>query len=269
MNDIGGRLRHAREQRGLSLDDAARLTKLSSNVLRSIELNDFDRLPAGMYRKAYLRTVATEVGLDPLEIAADYETEFEAPAAAATRTTATAKAPDRWVELLQPSPHRTIVTLVAVATLLIAWFALQPAPESLSAGLDTQSPTESRPLPASLDEGQTIATADVPGGLRAATSVASSETLLKIDLTTTGWCWVAAESDGARVVYGLVEPGKRIVVEGHRRLLVRLGDAGSVRLSINGGPSRTPGANGEVVELDVTSGALQTSDDGAVETEST
>ena len=76
---IGGRLRRARVDRGLSLDDAADVTKLSIEILRAIERNEFDRLPPGMYRKAYLRTLAAVVGLDPDEIAAEYARLFEPP----------------------------------------------------------------------------------------------------------------------------------------------------------------------------------------------
>jgi hypothetical protein len=64
---------------------------------------------------------------------------------------------------------------------------------------------------------------------------------------------VALERDGERVVYGLIEPGTHVVVEGRRQISLRLGDAGAVRLSVNDGPSRTPGRDGEVVELNVTS----------------
>lgn len=77
--DVGGRLRRARQQRGLSLHEAAGLTKLSIYVLQAIERNDFDSLPAGMYRKAYVRTLAGEVGLDPNEIAAHYGEQCEPP----------------------------------------------------------------------------------------------------------------------------------------------------------------------------------------------
>lgn len=93
--DIGERVRRAREQRGLSLGDVARSTKLSTGVLRAIENNDFASLPAGMYRKAYLRTVAAEVGLDSHEIAVDYETLYEAPLASATTAAGPAAARDR------------------------------------------------------------------------------------------------------------------------------------------------------------------------------
>lgn len=71
--DIGGQLREAREERGWSLDDVARLTKLKRSVLLAIENNDFASLPAGLYRKAYLRIVASEVGLDPLQISREFD----------------------------------------------------------------------------------------------------------------------------------------------------------------------------------------------------
>ena len=77
--DIGGRLRYARKQRGLSLHDAAGRTKLSISVLQALERNDFESLPRGIYRKGYLRSLAGEVGLDPTALAAEYDVR-EAPA---------------------------------------------------------------------------------------------------------------------------------------------------------------------------------------------
>ena len=118
MTDIGGRVRSAREQRGLTLADAARVTKLSTCVIGAIERNDFASLPGGMYRKAYLRTLASEVGLDPYEIAADYETQYAGPAEPATTTHA------------MRTPRRTLVTVIVVALLVVVWFALQLDGES-------------------------------------------------------------------------------------------------------------------------------------------
>ena len=253
MNDnIGARVRHAREQRGLSLGDAARLTKLSTSVLRAIEQNDFASLPAGMYRKAYLRTVAAEVGLDPVEIAADYKTQYEAPVEPATTTAETATVRRRWGELLlRPPPGRSIVTLIALATAAIVWFMLQPGPSSESPQLDERPPTAVRLQTSRVDAQRAVAAPDAGDGEPRVTATTSRDAL-KVELTATGQCWVAAESDGERVVYGLLEPGERVVVEGQRRISLRLGDAGSVQLSINDGPLRTPGGDGEVVELEVT-----------------
>ena len=269
-NDIGGRLRMAREQRGVSLGDLARLTKLSTTTLQAIERNDFASLPAGMYRKAYLRTVAAEFGLDPNEIAADYDALHEPPVAPAIASNVAVTVPDRWVEELMPSPRRTIATLTALAMVSAAWFVFQPDSVPARAGLDTiRAESESLVMRTAVDAQRTAAAPDVQGaGTHVATAPEPSDSPLKIELATTGWCWVAAESDGERVLYGLIEPGKRLVVEGQSRISVRLGDAGSVRLSINDGPRRTPGAEGEVVDLEVTSDGVKALGDGAVNPQS-
>ena len=106
-DDIGGRLREAREQRGLSLPDAARRTKLSIHVLQAIERNDFDSLPGGMFRKAYVRTLAEEVGLNPNELAADYRARFEPSAEPPSAPRQPFTLPVASIEPPSPAPLRT------------------------------------------------------------------------------------------------------------------------------------------------------------------
>jgi hypothetical protein len=95
-------------------------------------------------------------------------------------------------------------------------------------------------------------------GPRVAAVADPVQTPLKVELHTTDWCWVSAESDGDRVVYGLLEPGRRVVVEGRHRISLRLGDGGAVRVSVNDEAGQTPGADGEVVEMEITSDDLET-----------
>lgn len=75
--DIGARIRNAREQRGLTLRDIANTTKISAAALDAIEHNDFDRLPGGVFRRAYVRTFAAEVGLNADEVTREYRARFE------------------------------------------------------------------------------------------------------------------------------------------------------------------------------------------------
>lgn len=75
--DIGGSLRQAREQRGLTVRDLAGRTKLSVIVLQAIERNDFGVLPGGLFRKAYVRMLAGELGLDANALAREYAARFE------------------------------------------------------------------------------------------------------------------------------------------------------------------------------------------------
>src|SRR6185436_16657811 len=63
--DFGGTLRAARERRGLSLRQIANATKISIQTLEALEKNDIARLPGGIFSRAFVRSYALEVGLDP------------------------------------------------------------------------------------------------------------------------------------------------------------------------------------------------------------
>jgi hypothetical protein len=86
---------------------------------------------------------------------------------------------------------------------------------------------------------------------------------LRIELAAAGWSWVAADTDGKRSMYRLVEPGERLVLEAHRVISLRIGDAGAMTLSINDGTPRSAGEDGEVVELKLTPDNLDALRDGA------
>jgi cytoskeleton protein RodZ len=266
--DIGDRLKHARERQGLSLSDVARLTKLSVNVLQAIERNDFASLPGGMFRKAYVRTLAAEVGLDPNEIAAAYCERFEPRVETVAVPDRDAALQQKWLQQLTPAPHRSIVGLAAFAIPAVAWFMLQPAVTGTRVPLDSVA-SEFATVPVS--QGASLALAVDASGATVTSTPAAAQTAvpLRIEMAATGWCWVAAETDGERVMYRLVEPGERVVFEGQRLIALRLGDAGSVTLSINEGESRSFGAEGQVVELKVTPDNVDGLRDGAIATDNT
>src|SRR5215218_10709633 len=62
---FGGKLRDARERRGVSLRQIANATKISIAALEALERNDLSKLPGGIFSRAFVRSYAIEVGLDP------------------------------------------------------------------------------------------------------------------------------------------------------------------------------------------------------------
>src|SRR5881227_4120800 len=62
---FGQRLRDARERRGVTLRQIANATKISVGVLEALERNDISRLPGGIFTRAFVRSYALEVGLEP------------------------------------------------------------------------------------------------------------------------------------------------------------------------------------------------------------
>src|SRR6516165_1469029 len=73
---FGGRLRDARERRGVSLRQIANATKISVGVLEALERNDISRLPGGIFGRAFVRSYAIEVGLNPEETIQDFIAQF-------------------------------------------------------------------------------------------------------------------------------------------------------------------------------------------------
>jgi cytoskeleton protein RodZ len=61
-NDAWARLRHARECKGIALEDAARVTRISSEYLRALEEGHTDKLPSEAYAKGFLRSYGHFLG---------------------------------------------------------------------------------------------------------------------------------------------------------------------------------------------------------------
>src|SRR5436190_7830153 len=75
-SDFGGKLREARERRGVSLRQIANATKISMSVLEALERNDISRLPGGIFGRAFVRSYAIEVGLDPDDVIEQFMAQF-------------------------------------------------------------------------------------------------------------------------------------------------------------------------------------------------
>src|SRR6516165_4505163 len=74
--DFGRKLREARERRGISVRQIASATKISVAALEALERNDISRLPGGLFSRAFVRSYAAEVGLDPESTVQEFIEQF-------------------------------------------------------------------------------------------------------------------------------------------------------------------------------------------------
>lgn len=72
MQSIGETLRQARHDRKISLEDAARVTKIKMDILEKLEADEFNSLAAPMYTKGFLKLYAEHLGLDSQQMVAAY-----------------------------------------------------------------------------------------------------------------------------------------------------------------------------------------------------
>ncbi len=83
---IGERLIQAREERGLSLEDAERDTRISRRYLQALEDETFDIIPAPVYARGFLRSYTQYLGLDTARMLARFPEQAPAGGAPAPRT---------------------------------------------------------------------------------------------------------------------------------------------------------------------------------------
>src|SRR5438128_1494806 len=74
--DFGSRMRQTREERGVSLRQIAETTKFSVSALEALERNDISRLPGGIFSRAFVRSYAGEIGVDPEQTVREFLTQF-------------------------------------------------------------------------------------------------------------------------------------------------------------------------------------------------
>lgn len=69
----GERLRRAREEKGLSQEEACKHLRLSTSYMKALEQDDYDRLPEAPFIKGYLRNYARFLGLPAEELARQFQ----------------------------------------------------------------------------------------------------------------------------------------------------------------------------------------------------
>ncbi len=81
MTELGKTLSQARVARGLTLEDCERDTRISKRYLDGLEREDWKVFPAPVYSRAFLRTYAQYLGLNPAELMRVFQAQpEEAPA---------------------------------------------------------------------------------------------------------------------------------------------------------------------------------------------
>ena len=114
--DFGNKMKRLREERGVSLRRIADATKISVSALEALERNDISRLPGGIFSRAFVRSYAIEVGLDPEKTVREFLAQF--PHDSVTAGSPHAPLEDYTQELGSGSRTATVLALVAISILI-------------------------------------------------------------------------------------------------------------------------------------------------------
>jgi cytoskeletal protein RodZ len=119
--DFGARMRQAREQRGVSLRQIAERTKISVSQLEALERNDISRLPGGIFSRAFVRSYAAEIGVDPEQTVREFLSQFPDESVTVGSPHVLIDDGARGVRRLDARAVMIVATLVVVAAAIILW----------------------------------------------------------------------------------------------------------------------------------------------------
>src|SRR5882672_3091740 len=119
--DFGSRMRQAREQRGVSLRQIAERTKISVSQLEALERNDISRLPGGIFSRAFVRSYAAEVGVDPEQTVRDFLAQFPHDSVTAGSPHVIVDDGSADTRRLNPRAVMIVGTIVLVAAAILFW----------------------------------------------------------------------------------------------------------------------------------------------------
>jgi cytoskeletal protein RodZ len=112
--DFGNRMKRQREERGVSLRRIADATKISVSALEALERNDISRLPGGIFSRAFVRSYAIEIGLDPEQTVRDFLVQFPHDSV----TVGSPHAPQDLDPPRKSSRWGTVLTALAISVLI-------------------------------------------------------------------------------------------------------------------------------------------------------
>lgn len=269
--DFGGMMRRARERKGISLRQIAIATKISASALEALERNDVSRLPGGIFSRAFVRSYAVEVGLDPERTVRDFIERF--PSEVAGHSTQH-KRESQQAEALKSQREVAGVAMkligisVPVAALLV-YFTFGGAnsrPSSDGPG-GPAGELPAAPAAAAVDRepslGAPVETpplaSESPASPAGVAAVAEPEPdVLQIAIRVTGPCWVSIVSDGRQTIGRVMNAGEQLVERVQNEMELQVGDAGNFTFTINDVAGRPLGSGGQVVSARINRANYQT-----------
>jgi cytoskeleton protein RodZ len=281
---FGEELRRDRELRDVTREQLAVVTKVSLRHLTALETGRFEQLPALVFTRGFVRSIALHLGLDPERTVAAYAHVYRAWEEEERKRRESEAIASGTHPMLRVRPRRsratgtTLALAATVAVLLVgtvgaALFKSRPAPPSaartpsdrpesgpaslaLPAAIAAAavplpperaaaSPAEIAVAPASRPPAPASRPAAVPAAVPAAAAPGLSGS--RLTLTFRDDCWTEVSVDGKVVAAELFRKGATREFSGGRRFVLTLGNAGGVDVAVDGRVIQALGRPGEVV----------------------
>jgi cytoskeletal protein RodZ len=241
VESVGEIIRSERLRQGLRLGEIAKATKIRLDLLEAIEAGNFDELPAGAYRRNFLRQYAHALGMDEEATIASFHEQYSDPP----------------VELPAPVPDppsqslRRIAVLAALAISIVIYrYAVSGsnAAGGAAATVASSGPAARVPAPAPAPQPPVAQPPGQPATYPDQPMVSS----VKVEFSATEPVWVSVKCDGADTFTGTLEGTQAKTFAASNQVTVLVGNAGGLAIILNGKPVGPLGARGEIQMVEFT-----------------
>ena len=265
---FGEELRRERIIRDVSLEEISAATKISIRLLTALESSDVSRLPAPVYSRGFIRAYAKYLGLDPDEMINAYLADVAPEKKREVGDSHKGRLRSRFLR-----GRRAAGTIVVSVTGILLVLGLIVKPQRRPAASEPVAPRELAPVSfrnvaVSPGPGPSVQPESAPSPLPSASASASENpgdtanglepASAREDTTASGGgvkmvlefqqdSWTQVYADGRNIFSGLIKKGTRREFAARQGFRLTLGNAGGVRVTVDGRALEPLGQAGQVV----------------------
>ncbi|MGP3977933.1 helix-turn-helix domain-containing protein [Streptomyces sp. 8N114] len=249
---VGRALQQARIDARLTVEEISTSTRVRAPIVQAIEQDDYSRCGGDVYARGHIRTLARAVGLDGDALVAQYDEEHGG------RPEPTPPATLFEAERIRAEPRRPNWTAAMVAAIVVVIGFVGFTLVSGGGGDSGKQAAEEAPSPApskgASDKPSPSRTSD-PKPSESAIAGAPADKVTVRMTAEKGNSWVSAKDHNGRLVHeGVLKEGRSKTLTDDKRLDLVLGNAGGVKLYVNGKQVKHAGEVGQVQRLSYTRG---------------
>ena len=237
MESIGVKMEMERELKGLSIEDVATDTKISTKYIVALENENYEEIPGDAYIKAFLRNYSVYLGLNPDEIIQKYDYNMVVKSDVQLAQAVEDKKPINW----RPLAIGGLGVILAVAIVFLSVNLISGSRGAEPSGGEVGS-NPARETAAGNRESPPASGVDG--------QIEFDDSFIYLVATAGEKVWISISADGKPIepATGIImDRGETRVWRARARFEVDTGNAGGLELEFNGRPVGALGYSGEVI----------------------